>query len=144
MIINALNDKALPVYGDGLNVRDWLYVEDHCRAIDLILRKGRVGEVYNVGGHNEMKNIDIVTLICRELGKDESLIQHVTDRKGHDRRYAIDPTKIHDELGWLPETKFADGIKKTIAWYLENKDWWQPIVSGEYQTYYQEMYGHRG
>lgn len=144
MIINALNDKALPVYGDGLNVRDWLYVEDHCRAIDLILRKGRVGEVYNVGGHNEMKNIDIVTLICRELGKDESLIQHVADRKGHDRRYAIDPTKIHDELGWLPETKFADGIKKTIAWYLENKDWWQPIVSGEYQTYYQEMYGHRG
>lgn len=144
MIINALKDKALPVYGDGLNVRDWLYVEDHCRAIDLILRKGRVGEVYNVGGHNEMKNIDIVTLICRELGKDESLIQHVTDRKGHDRRYAIDPTKIHDELGWLPETKFADGIKKTIAWYLENKDWWQPIVSGEYQTYYQEMYGHRG
>ncbi|MBS6255141.1 dTDP-glucose 4,6-dehydratase [Megasphaera massiliensis] len=144
MIINALNDKALPVYGDGLNVRDWLYVEDHCRAIDLILRKGRVGEVYNVGGHNEMKNIDIVTLICRELGKDESLIQHVTDRKGHDRRYAIDPTKIHEELGWLPETKFADGIKKTIAWYLENKDWWQPIVSGEYQTYYQEMYGHRG
>lgn len=144
MIINALNDKALPVYGDGLNVRDWLYVEDHCRAIDLILRKGRVGEVYNVSGHNEMKNIDIVTLICRELGKDESLIQHVTDRKGHDRRYAINPTKIHDELGWLPETKFADGIKKTIAWYLENKDWWQPIVSGEYQTYYQEMYGHRG
>ncbi|WP_287769923.1 dTDP-glucose 4,6-dehydratase [Megasphaera sp.] len=144
MIINTLNDKALPVYGDGLNVRDWLYVEDHCRAIDLILRKGRVGEVYNVGGHNEMKNIDIVTLICRELGKDESLIQHVTDRKGHDRRYAIDPTKIHEELGWLPETKFADGIKKTIAWYLENKDWWQPIVSGEYQTYYQEMYGHRG
>ncbi|MCQ5210701.1 MAG: dTDP-glucose 4,6-dehydratase [Megasphaera massiliensis] len=144
MIINALNDKALPVYGDGLNVRDWLYVEDHCRAIDLILRKARVGEVYNVGGHNEMKNIDIVTLICRELGKDESLIQHVTDRKGHDRRYAIDPTKIHEELGWLPETKFADGIKKTIAWYLENKDWWQPIVSGEYQTYYQEMYGHRG
>ena len=144
MIINALNDKALPVYGDGLNVRDWLYVEDHCRAIDLILRKGRVGEVYNVVGHNEMKNIDIVTLICRELGKDESLIQHVVDRKGHDRRYAIDPTKIHEELGWLPETKFADGIKKTIAWYLENKDWWQPIVSGEYQTYYQEMYGHRG
>lgn len=144
MIINALKDKALPVYGDGLNVRDWLYVEDHCRAIDLILQKGRVGEVYNVGGHNEMKNIDIVTLICRELGKDESLIQHVSDRKGHDRRYAIDPTKIHDELGWLPETKFADGIKKTIAWYLDHKDWWQPIVSGEYQNYYQEMYGHRG
>ena len=118
MIINALHDKPLPVYGDGLNVRDWLYVEDHCRAIDLILQKGRVGEVYNVGGHNEMRNIDIVKLICKELGKPESLITYVKDRKGHDRRYAIDPTKIHNELGWLPETKFADGIKKTIRWYL--------------------------
>ena len=144
MIINALHDKPLPVYGDGLNVRDWLYVEDHCRAIDLILQKGRVGEVYNVGGHNEMKNIDIVKLICKALGKPESLIHHVTDRKGHDRRYAIDPTKIHEELGWLPETKFADGIKKTIQWYLDHKDWWQPIISGEYQQYYQKMYGSRG
>lgn len=144
MIINALHDKPLPVYGDGLNVRDWLYVEDHCRAIDLILQKGRVGEVYNVGGHNEMKNIDIVKLICKALGKPESLIHHVTDRKGHDRRYAIDPTKIHEELGWLPETKFADGIKKTIQWYLEHEDWWQPIISGEYQQYYQKMYGSRG
>lgn len=114
MIINALHDRPLPIYGDGLNVRDWLYVEDHCRAIDLIIRKGKVGEVYNVGGHNEMRNIDIVKLICQELGKPESLITHVTDRKGHDRRYAIDPEKIHRELGWLPETKFADGIKKTI------------------------------
>lgn len=140
MIINALHDKPLPVYGDGLNVRDWLYVEDHCRAIDLILQKGRVGEVYNVGGHNEMRNIDIVKLICKELGKPESLIHHVTDRKGHDRRYAIDPTKIHEELGWLPETKFADGIKKTIQWYLDHEDWWQPIISGEYQQYYQKMY----
>lgn len=140
MIINALHDKPLPVYGDGLNVRDWLYVEDHCRAIDLILQKGRVGEVYNVGGHNEMKNIDIVKLICKALGKPESLIHHVTDRKGHDRRYAIDPTKIHEELGWLPETKFADGIKKTIQWYLDHEDWWQPIISGEYQQYYQKMY----
>lgn len=123
MIINALHDRPLPIYGDGLNVRDWLYVEDHCRAIDLIIRKGKVGEVYNVGGHNEMRNIDIVKLICQELGKPESLITHVTDRKGHDRRYAIDPEKIHRELGWLPETKFADGIKKTIQWYLTHQKW---------------------
>ncbi len=140
MIINALHDQPLPVYGDGLNVRDWLYVEDHCRAIDLILHQGTVGEVYNVGGHNEMKNIDIVKLICKALHKPESLIHYVTDRKGHDRRYAIDPTKIHDKLGWLPETKFADGIQKTIQWYLQHKDWWQPIISGEYQQYYQKMY----
>lgn len=143
MIINALHDKPLPVYGDGLNVRDWLYVEDHCRAIDLIIHKGTVGEVYNVGGHNEMKNIDIVKLICHALHKPESLIQYVTDRKGHDRRYAIDPTKIHTELGWLPETKFADGIQKTIQWYLQHEDWWQPIISGEYQQYYQKMYAGR-
>ena len=143
MIINALHDKPLPVYGDGLNVRDWLYVEDHCRAIDLILQKGRVGEVYNVGGHNEMRNIDIVKLICKELGKPESLITYVKDRKGHDRRYAIDPTKIHNELDWLPETKFVDGIKKTIRWYLDHEEWWQPIVSGEYQNYYEKMYGNR-
>lgn len=140
MIINALHDRPLPVYGDGLNVRDWLYVEDHCRAIDLIIRKGKVGEVYNVGGHNEMRNIDIVKLICQELGKPESLITHVTDRKGHDRRYAIDPEKIHRELGWLPETKFADGIKKTIHWYLTHQKWWEDIISGEYQNYYQKMY----
>lgn len=143
MIINALHDKSLPVYGDGINVRDWLYVEDHCRAIDLIVRKGTVGEVYNVGGHNEMRNIDIVKLICKELGKPESLITHVTDRAGHDMRYAIDPSKIHAELGWLPETKFEDGIKKTIQWYLDNEDWWQPIVSGEYMDYYEKMYGDR-
>lgn len=143
MIANALADKPLPVYGEGLNVRDWLYVEDHCKAIDLIIHKGRVGEVYNIGGHNEMKNIDIVKLICQELGKPESLITHVTDRKGHDMRYAIDPTKIHSELGWLPETKFADGIKKTIKWYLDNKKWWQDIISGEYQNYYKKMYEDR-
>lgn len=143
MIINALHDQPLPVYGDGLNVRDWLYVEDHCRAIDLIIHKGTVGEVYNVGGHNEMKNIDIVKLICKALHKPESLIQYVTDRKGHDRRYAIDPTKIHTELGWLPETKFSDGIQKTIQWYLQHEDWWQPIISGEYQQYYQKMYAGR-
>lgn len=133
MITNALNDQSLPVYGDGLNVRDWLYVQDHCKAIDLIVHQGRVGEIYNVGGHNEMKNIDIVKLICKELGKSESLIQYVSDRKGHDRRYAIDPTKIHKELGWLPETTFADGIHKTIQWYLDHRKWWENILSGEYQ-----------
>ena len=143
MIINALNDKPLPVYGEGLNVRDWLYVEDHCKAIDLVMREGRVGEVYNIGGHNEMKNIDIVRLICKELGKPESLITYVTDRKGHDLRYAIDPTKIHSELGWLPETMFRDGIKKTIRWYLDNQAWWQPIIDGAYQDYYEKMYGNR-
>ena len=143
MIANALNDKPLPVYGEGLNVRDWLYVEDHCKAIDLIIHKGRVGEVYNIGGHNEMKNIDIVKIICKALNKPESLITYVTDRKGHDMRYAINPTKIHNELGWLPETKFADGIQKTIQWYLDNKEWWETIISGEYQNYYEKMYGDR-
>ena len=127
MIINALHDKPL----------------HHCKAIDLVMRKGRVGEVYNIGGHNEMKNIDIVKLICKELGKPESLITYVTDRKGHDMRYAIDPTKIHNELGWLPETMFKDGIKKTIRWYLDNQAWWQPIIDGEYQNYYEKMYGNR-
>lgn len=140
MIVNCLNDRSLPVYGKGLNVRDWLYVEDHCKAIDLIIRKGRIGEVYNVGGHNEMKNIDIVKLICKELGKSESLITYVADRKGHDMRYAIDPTKIHNELGWLPETKFEDGIKKTIKWYLDHYEWWEEIISGEYKHYYRRMY----
>ena len=143
MIANALADKSLPVYGEGLNVRDWLYVEDHCKAIDLIIREGKVGEVYNIGGHNEMKNIDIVKIICEALGKPESLITHVTDRKGHDMRYAIDPAKIHAELGWLPETMFKDGIQKTIQWYLDNKEWWERIISGEYQDYYDSMYGER-
>lgn len=143
MIVNALHNKPLPVYGRGENVRDWLYVEDHCEAIDLILRNGRVGEVYNIGGHNEMRNIDIVKLICKALGKPESLITYVADRKGHDMRYAIDPTKIYRELGWLPKTKFADGLKKTIQWYLDNRTWWESIVSGEYQEYYEKMYGNR-
>lgn len=143
IIANALADKPLPVYGEGLNVRDWLYVEDHCKAIDLIIRQGKVGEVYNIGGHNEMKNIDIVKIICEALGKPESLITHVTDRKGHDMRYAIDPAKIHRELGWLPETMFKDGIQKTIQWYLDNKEWWERIISGEYQNYYDSMYGKR-
>lgn len=143
MIINALHDKPLPVYGTGENVRDWLYVEDHCKAIDLILRKGRVGEVYNIGGHNEMRNIDIVRMIVKALGKSEALITFVADRKGHDQRYAIDPTKIHNELGWLPETGFEDGIGKTIAWYLEHRVWWEEIISGEYQEYYRKMYENR-
>ena len=143
MIANALADKPLPVYGAGLNVRDWLYVEDHCKAIDLILQNGRVGEVYNIVGHNEMKNIDIVKLICETLGKPESLIKFVKDRQGHDMRYAIDPAKIHRELGWLPETTFKEGIAKTIQWYLDNKEWWEEIVSGEYQQYYEKMYSGR-
>lgn len=142
-IVNALADKPLPVYGKGINVRDWLYVEDHCKAIDLILHKGRAGEVYNVGGHNEKQNIEIVKLICKELGKPESLITYVSDRKGHDMRYAIDPAKIHEELGWLPETKFEDGIRKTISWYLNHREWWQNIISGEYKNYYDMMYGNK-
>ena len=123
MILNALEDKPLPVYGKGINVRDWLYVTDHCRAIDLIIHRGKDGEVYNVGGHNEMKNIDLVRFICRELGKPESLITFVEDRKGHDLRYAIDPSKIYAELGWKPETRFEVGIRKTIRWYCENFDY---------------------
>lgn len=143
MIINALSDKKLPVYGDGLNVRDWLYVRDHCAAIDLIIRKGREGEAYNIGGHNERANIAVVKTVLKELGKPETLIEHVTDRKGHDRRYAIDPTKIHAELGWLPTTSFEAGIKKTVAWYLGHRAWWEHIVSGAYASYYEKMYGNR-
>lgn len=142
-INNIRNRKPLPVYGKGENVRDWLYVEDHCKAIDLIIHNGRVGEVYNVGGHNEKTNLEIVKIICKELNKPESLITFVGDRKGHDMRYAIDPTKIHNELGWLPETKFEDGIKKTIKWYLDNREWWETIISGEYQNYYEKMYANR-
>ena len=136
MISRALADEALPVYGKGENVRDWLYVEDHC--------KGRAGEVYNVGGHNERTNLEVVKTILKELGKPESLITFVTDRPGHDMRYAIDPTKIHSELGWLPETKFEDGIRQTIQWYLDNKKWWQDIISGEYQNYFDQYYRQKG
>jgi len=143
MIANALADKELPVYGTGENVRDWLYVEDHCRAIDMILQDGRVGEVYNIGGHNEKNNLEVVKIILKQLDKPESLIRFVTDRKGHDLRYAIDPAKIHGELGWLPTTKFEDGIRKTIDWYLENRTWWGNIVSGEYRDYYEKMYANR-
>lgn len=143
MIANATANKPLPVYGEGLNVRDWLYVEDHCRAIDMIIHDGKDGEVYNIGGHNEKANIDVVKIILKQLGKPESLITYVTDRKGHDQRYAIDPTKIHEELGWLPTTMFEDGIKMTIQWYLDNESWWKNIISGEYQQYYERMYGNR-
>jgi len=143
MIANALADKSLPVYGTGENVRDWLYVEDHCKAIDMILHAGKVGEVYNIGGHNEKTNLEVVKTILKHLDKPESLITFVGDRKGHDLRYAIDPEKISTELGWLPDTKFDDGIKQTIDWYLENEEWWKNIISGEYQQYYEKMYGDR-
>ena len=143
MIANALNDKPLPVYGKGVNVRDWLYVEDHCRAIDMIIHKGRVGEIYNIGGHNERTNLQVVKTVLKELGKSEDLITYVTDRPGHDRRYAIDPAKIHAELGWEPLTLFDEGIKKTVKWYLENREWWEHIISGDYQQYYEKMYKNR-
>ena len=172
IINNILEGKPLPVYGEGLNVRDWLYVEDHCKAIDLVVRQGREGEIYNVGGHNEMRNIDIVKLIIstihdmmaedkqlrkvlrkQVIGDDgeisidwinDSLITHVADRLGHDQRYAIDPTKIKNELGWYPETRFAGGIVKTIRWNLENQEWIKDVTSGDYQKYYEQMYGNRG
>ena len=143
MIKNALADEKLPVYGTGENVRDWLYVEDHCKAIDMIIHEGKVGEVYNIGGHNEKSNLDVVRTILKQIGKSEDLITFVGDRKGHDLRYAIDPTKIHDELGWLPETRFDDGIRQTIGWYLDNRSWWEEIISGEYQEYYDRMYSNR-
>ncbi|WP_314163148.1 dTDP-glucose 4,6-dehydratase [Lachnoanaerobaculum gingivalis] len=143
IISRALNDEELPVYGKGDNVRDWLYVTDHCKAIDLVVRKGRVGEVYNIGGHNERTNLEVVKTILKALGKPESLIKFVTDRPGHDRRYAIDPTKIETELGWKPEYTFDTGIVKTIEWYLNNKEWWEHIISGEYTKYFENMYGER-
>lgn len=143
MIANALNDKPLPVYGKGENVRDWLYVKDHCIAIDLIIHKGKEGEIYNIGGHNERTNLEVVKTIIKELGKSEDLIKFVTDRPGHDMRYAIDASKIHGELGWEPQTTFDDGIKKTIKWYLDNRKWWENIISGEYQSYYEKMYANR-
>ncbi len=141
IISRALADESLPVYGTGENVRDWLYVKDHCAAIDKVIHGGREGEVYNVGGHNERTNLQVVKTILKELGKPESLITFVTDRKGHDRRYAIDPTKIETELGWSPTTTFDVGIKQTIDWYLTHKQWWQNIINGDYQNYYEKMYG---
>ncbi|MEC2346202.1 dTDP-glucose 4,6-dehydratase [Paenibacillus barengoltzii] len=143
MISRALADEALPVYGDGLNIRDWLYVEDHCSAIDLVIHQGRNGEVYNIGGNNERTNLHIVRTILEQLGKPESLIKHVQDRPGHDRRYGIDPTKIMKELGWKPKHTFETGIKETIRWYLDNKEWWTRIQTGAYQEYYAKQYGHR-
>ncbi|BFH71109.1 dTDP-glucose 4,6-dehydratase [Paenibacillus dendritiformis] len=143
MIANALNDKQLPIYGDGLNVRDWLYVEDHCSAIDLVIHKGRDGEVYNIGGNNERTNTHIVRTILEQLGKPESLIKYVEDRLGHDRRYGIDATKITIDLGWKPKHTFETGIKETIEWYLNNRTWWERIQSGAYQTYYEKQYGVR-
>ena len=140
MILNALNDRPLPVYGDGLNIRDWLHVEDHCSAIDLVLHKGVNGEVYNVGGHNERTNIDVVKMILQHLDKPESLIKFVEDRLGHDRRYAIDATKLRTELGWKPKYTFETGLKQTIDWYLESRSWWENILSGDYQNYYKKQY----
>jgi len=140
MIANILNDKELPVYGQGLNVRDWLYVGDHCSAIDTVLQRGKVGEVYNIGGENEWKNIDIVHLLLKRLGKPESLIRYVKDRPGHDLRYAIDATKIRTELGWTPSVTFDQGIAKTVDWYLANEAWWRTIIDGSYRDYYQDMY----
>lgn len=145
MISRALADETLPVYGKGENIRDWLYVEDHCAAIDLVMRdEGSVGEVYNIGGHNEKTNLEVVKTILRHLEKPEALIRFVTDRPGHDMRYAIDPTKIHNRLGWLPKTSFDDGIEKTIQWYLDHESWWRRILDGEYRNYYQQMYANRG
>lgn len=143
MIANALADKPLPVYGTGENVRDWLYVEDHCKAIDMIIHNADIGEIYNIGGHNEKTNLDVVKIILKHLDKPESLITFVGDRKGHDLRYAIDPTKISNDLGWLPTTDFDAGISKTIEWYLHNREWWESIISGEYEQYYSRMYGGR-
>ena len=143
MISNTLEDKKLPIYGDGKNIRDWLHVYDHCQAIDLVLHEGKLGEVYNIGGNNEKQNIEIVKLILNELGKDESLIKYVTDRLGHDRRYAIDSSKIQEELGWKPKYTFEVGIKETINWYLDNQDWIDQVKSGQYQEYYEKMYSNR-
>ena len=147
MIHNCVNHVELPVYGDGLNVRDWLYVDDHCKAIDMVLSGGRLGEVYNVGGHNERANIYIVRTIIAEVAKatgdsgiDEGLIRHVTDRKGHDRRYGMAPDKIREELGWYPETPYEEGIVKTIRWYLDHEEWVEHVTSGAYQSYYARMY----
>ena len=141
MISRALADEELPVYGNGENVRDWLHVSDHCEAIDLIIHKGKVGEVYNIGGHNERTNLQVVQTILKALDKPESLIKYVKDRPGHDRRYAIDPSKIHRELGWLPQTSFEDGIQTTVEWHLQNRSWWEHIRSGDYRRYYEQQYG---
>ena len=143
MIINCLNGKKLPVYGDGFNVRDWIYVIDHNRAVEMVLESGKNGEVYNIGASREMKNIEIVKLILSKLGKGEDLIEYVKDRPGHDRRYAIDSSKMQNEIGWKPEFEFEEAMTKTIDWYLQNKNWWERIISGEYQKYYDAQYKDR-
>ncbi|MCE5343817.1 MAG: dTDP-glucose 4,6-dehydratase [Eubacteriales bacterium] len=143
IITRALADESLPVYGNGENIRDWLYVEDHCSAIDLVMRKGRESEVYNIGAHNERNNLQVVKTILHALGKPESLIRFVKDRPGHDQRYAIDPTKIHNELGWEAQTDFDTGIHKTVQWYLDHQSWWKEILAGDYRDYYTQMYGNR-
>jgi len=143
MIANALNDKPLPVYGDGMNVRDWLHVADHCSAIDAVLHRGRAGEVYNIGGSNEKPNLELVKLLLTLLGKKETLITFVKDRPGHDRRYAIDSSKIQKELGWKPSYAFEQGIEETVKWYVKNREWWERIVNGEYRHYYRKMYENR-
>jgi dTDP-glucose 4,6-dehydratase len=143
MIGNALEDKPLPVYGDGLHVRDWIYVEDHCRAVDLVLRKGRSGQVYNIGSMNDVPNLRVVRTLLEHLGKPESLISFVKDRPGHDRRYAMDASRIREELGWTPACSFEEDLKKTIDWYLTHRDWLDHVRSGTYAEYYREMYGNR-
>ena len=143
MIANALSDKPLPVYGDGMNVRDWLHVADHCSAIDAVLHRGRAGEVYNIGGSNEKPNLELVKLLLTLLGKKETLITFVKDRPGHDRRYAIDSSKIQKELGWKPSYAFEQGIEETVKWYVKNREWWERIVNGEYRQYYRKMYENR-
>ena len=143
VITNALEGRELPIYGDGLNIRDWIYVDDHSRALDLVLHRGREGEIYNIGGRSEQTNLEIVKLIVKELGKPESLITFVRDRPGHDRRYAIDPGKLREELGWEPQTSFQEGLQKTVRWYLDNRGWWEKVKSGEYLEYYARMYGNR-
>jgi dTDP-glucose 4,6-dehydratase len=143
IITRALNNESIPVYGEGANVRDWLYVTDHCSAIDSVIRAGREGEIYNIGGHNERTNLEVVKAVLHELNKSESLITYVRDRPGHDLRYAINPAKIENELGWRPTYRFEGGIKVTVKWYLEHKDWWSTIISGEYRNYYDKMYSNR-
>jgi len=141
VISRALKNESIPVYGKGENIRDWLYVTDHCEAINMIIRKGKIGEVYNIGGHNEKTNLEVVKIILQHLNKTENLITYVKDRAGHDLRYAIDPSKISKELGWTPKTNFNDGIKQTIEWYLKNKEWTNSVLTGEYQTFFEKLYG---
>lgn len=143
MIINSLNGKKLPVYGDGMNIRDWIYVIDHNKAVDLVFEKGKIGEVYNIGASTEMPNIEIVKLILNKLGKSEKMIEFVEDRPGHDRRYAIDSSKIKNEVGWTPQFPFKEAITQTIDWYIKNKNWWSRIISGEYQKYYESQYNQK-